>query len=61
MLSNRWMWSSNDGIYGNTIVCFIIDVVVSSKEGNIVGSDEELCDGFLDEKLEECRVGGIEE
>ena len=33
----------------------------SCKEGNIVGSDEELCDGSLDEKLEDCRVGCIEE
>ena len=50
MLNNRWMWSSDDGIYGNTIVCSILEVEVSSKEGNIVGSDEELCDGSLDEK-----------
>ena len=50
------MESSDDGISGNTIVCSILEVEVSSKEGNIVGSDEELCDGSLDEKLEECRV-----
>ena len=49
MLNNRWIWSSDDGIYCNTIVGSIIEVVVSCWEGNIVGSDEELCDGSLDE------------
>ena len=61
MLNNRWIWSSDDGIYGNTIVCSILEKEVSCRKGNAVGSDEELCDGFLDEKLEDCRVGCIEE
>ena len=61
MLNNRWMWSSDDGISGNTIVCSILEEEVSCRKGNIVGSDEELCDGSLDEKLEDCRVGCIEE
>ena len=55
------MGSSDDGIYGNTIVGWILEVEVSCREGNLVGSDEELCDGSLDEKLEDCRVGCIEE
>jgi len=55
-----WSLGTDDGISVNNVGA-ILEVEVGCKEGSIVGSDKELCDGLVDGMYEDCSVGFIEE